>query len=192
MIRVADLPWLPPVLPQLKELCRFYKHPVGLHVGWIEVESGGNLREVTPLGERGLYQPSPDEQKALQLNPLKLTGDTTYSILAGFKLIGYYMRWLEALKLPLMRTQELYWLSVKFGFSVGMGAAKRILIDASAASALTDWHTFLSFCISQDAYYFAKFDHSSAKWAKQVDRVQIIGTPYGMVPADPPPLPTIT
>ncbi|MGH8276567.1 MAG: hypothetical protein ACRETH_07710, partial [Steroidobacteraceae bacterium] len=84
--------WLPKIREPLESLCAAWQVPLGLAVGWIEVESGGRMSEVTSLDERGFFQLMPDESKDMAIDHQRLSTDALYSLSSGFKLIDYYRR----------------------------------------------------------------------------------------------------
>jgi len=173
-----SLSWLPDIRDRIEQLAAEFQVPVGLAIGWIEVESGGHIGEVTSLGERGYFQLMDDESASLGLNHDRLSIDIDYSLRGGFMLVDYYRdmvgRWeVETLE------GELFWRMVKMAHSIGPGACKVIVKQAVASSALATWSDFRSFCFRNDHKFVVALRHSPAKWCALVDRVFLIGSPFG-------------
>lgn len=181
------LSWLPALRERLETACTTNGVPLGVAVGWIQVESGGRVGEMTSLGERGLFQLIPDEIEDLGLDAAKLSTDVDYSILGGMNLIKRCQKYLRSYAVNVDLGGELYWRLVKFVHSIGPGAARTIIRDASKASVLTTWDAFEAYCTQHDADYLSRLRHSPVKWCGLVDRVFLIGAPYGVesgIPAD--------
>ena len=184
---MSPLSWLPALRDRLETACTASGVPLGVAVGWIEVESGGRIGEVTSLGERGLFQLIPDEIEDLGLNAAKLSTDVDYSIQSGMALIALCRKYLRAYAVTLNDGDELYWRLVKFVHSIGPGAARTIVREAAKAGALTDWDALKVYCQGRDSDYLQRLRHSPMKWIGLVDRMFTIGAPYGVdssVPAD--------
>jgi hypothetical protein len=191
--------WLPKLRPILEPACKNAGVPFGVAIGWIEVESGGHIGEVTPLGERGYFQLDPGEQEKLGLDPLRLSTDSAYSVDAGLKLIDSYNTSVLAAAtagdsesaprdgVPEIRdflltpdATEYRFRLIKFFHSIGGGAGKIILIDAIKAYAADSWADLSSYALSRDEYYFELFKHRPSKWLGLVERMFSIGAPFGV------------
>lgn len=82
-------------IEQAKAQTGFLDIPTSLDLAWIDVESGGDISEVTKLDERGFNQVHPDESKDLGLTPAQhklLTTDKAWSILVGLREIDLCRR----------------------------------------------------------------------------------------------------
>lgn len=182
--------WLPKLRPQLQSLCNAWLVPLGVPVGWIQVESGGRLDEVTTLKERGYFQLMPSESADLGLQHERLTTDSMYSLSAGFKLINYYSRAIGRVcrigGIEYVRPgTEYHWRLVKLGHSMGLGATQRILLDAAKEHATISWDVLKAYALQNDAALTQKTKHSPAKWFPFIDRMFAIGQPYGLDSAPP-------
>jgi len=144
--------------------------PLDFLLGWIAVESNGNLRETTSLDERGYFQIHPDESKDLRLDHQRLSVDSDYSIESGIKLIDFYARQAETLGIP--RTSSSFWPIVKFIHAIGMGSAKKFFADMRQHNlSPTDWPAIRNYANSNRERLKKVLKHDPVKWVHNVDAV---------------------
>lgn len=177
--------WLPKLRPALESLCSAWTVPLGVAVGWIQVESGGRLAEVTTLGERGYFQLMPSESKDLGVQHERLTTDSMYSLSSGFKLLNYYSRSIgRMLRIAGIECvpvgSEYHWRLCKLAHSMGLGATRTIVSDAAEAKRISSWEELRTFALDNDEVLLKKTKHAPSKWFALVDRVFVIGAPLGV------------
>jgi hypothetical protein len=163
------------ILPKLRDAANSSGIPLGLMVGWIAKESGGNLASKTSLGEVGLFQSMPDEDRTLGLDHDRVGTDLDYSIAAGVKLIRHYQSVVNDLNISgAPAGSAMYWKCVKMAHSMGSGQLKKVVKAAQAAGQDGSW---------DDLEHFALGMHINGpqpkKWFPFVDSVAAIGKPFG-------------
>ena len=148
--------------------------PVPFLLGWIQVESGGRIGEVTSLNERGYFQLHPGESSDLRLDHNRLSTDPAYSVEAGIKLIQSYQRKVE--RLGFEPGTNLYWHMVKFEHAMGAGNVNKLLQDMRAHGVEpSSWETIQSYAHANESRLFHDLHSSPSKWIHNVDEVFSLG-----------------
>jgi hypothetical protein len=104
----------PAGMAQLVPLLNKYRGDIPLYfvLGWVYVESGGQIGSSTNLGELGYFQIHPGESQVLHLDHPRLHTDPEYSVQSGIKLVNHYAD--LAQKLGFGRGTELFWSATKW------------------------------------------------------------------------------
>lgn len=152
--------------------------PLNLLMGWIQVESGGRLNDITnvkggPGKEMGLFQISESEANAIGADHDKLTSDVEYSIEQGIKLARYHESNLAAtITKYYPKGSDMYWRMILQGFIAGDGFVKQLLNKLSASGFMPpSWEGILQF--AQKVPYIA--GHSTVKWTNHLDKAFDMG-----------------
>lgn len=119
--------------------------PLNLIMGWVKVESGGDIKSYTSLDERGYFQLHPEESKQLKIDHKRLSSDPEYSVFGGLQLIKYYASRVQK-TLGYNPSQDIFWKLVKFYHGMGSGSLKIIFDDIKAMGArITTWQEFKTY-----------------------------------------------
>lgn len=114
---VRSLPCGPTKVGDVIPLLHRYRGniPIQYLLGWISVESGMKLGDLTKICERGYFQIHPEESANLKLDHDRLSVDPAYSVEAGIRLIRQKMANVERLarEFGFPTTGELFWGLVK-------------------------------------------------------------------------------
>lgn len=162
-----------------------FRQPLGLNVGWVEVESGGDVHNSTDIlgGEYGLYQISADERAVIGANPDLLQTDESYSLYMGNRLADHYAGVVRSWRLPIRDGSEYFWRLVKACHTFGSESLHQALLGAFAADQGSTWEDFEAWA-RENPDTFGKTVQLSPAQALyhlgNIDRVFAIGAPYGL------------
>ncbi len=166
--------------------------PLSMLMGWMQVESGGKLssRGLESLDERGLFQISRDEAKAIGADHDKIANDQEYSIRSGIMLAQHHAQGVDRIlsKYPSMASafskgSDMYWRLVFFTFSAGGGTTEALVARmAQSGETFSTWDDVMKFAAANPS----GFKHSPIKWSYHVNRAfnlgnQMAGTPQAAV-----------
>lgn len=168
------------ILGQLRQASMSSGIPLGLLVGWTAKESSGRVGAIPKTKikretdfERGLFQLSPTESRALGVDHARLSTDVTYSINAGLALIGRYMGVADKLGVA-QRGSPYYWRLPKLIHSMGQGQVQKIVKSAKSAGQAGSWEALREHALDM------KLDGPQPKkWFAHADAVYKIGKPFG-------------
>src|SRR2546428_7690763 len=100
--------------------------PLELLLGWICVESRGELTKRSKLDEAGYFQLGRAERKTLGIDNGLISSDQTYSLDAGITLITNYSRTVTN-TYKIHRNSVLHWRMVKFIHTLGFGDVREMI-----------------------------------------------------------------
>jgi peptidoglycan hydrolase-like protein with peptidoglycan-binding domain len=159
---VRRLPCGPTDLKVLLPLLKRYAGdiPAEYLLGWITVESGAKLGDLTKICERGYFQVHPEESQDLKLDHDRLSTDPAYSVEGGIKLVRKYAAGIESLlRRPGAGEQaDFFWALVKLRHWIP-SAPVRILTQMRKKSVpVTDWSSVRNFVTATPNLGFGSFD----------------------------------
>jgi peptidoglycan hydrolase-like protein with peptidoglycan-binding domain len=134
--------------------------PAEYLLGWITVESGAKLGDLTKICERGYFQVHPEESQDLKLDHDRLSTDPAYSVEGGIKLVRKYAAGIESLlRRPGAGEQaDFFWALVKLRHWIP-SAPVRILVQMRKQSVpVTDWSSVRSYVNATPNLGFGSFD----------------------------------
>jgi hypothetical protein len=150
--------------------------PLGMLLGHVQHESGGRPNDRTKLDERGLFQIHPATSREMGFDHNRMF-DPFYSIQTGVEM---FRRMADRLArdfptlLPVRN--EFFWRMVRFEFSIGSGATRKILRTMLDERVLPrTWPAFVQYITARRDALFRLTKHDPIKWAGMVDRVFATG-----------------
>ena len=165
-------PWVKELSPELSKLAP--QIPIAFLLGWIQIESGGNLSSTTSLDERGYFQLMPDESQELNLDHQRLSTDSEYSLQGGIKLVELYAKTVE--RLGYSRTDPDFWHIVKFEHAIGSGSVTKLLKDMESHHVSSrSWATIQQYSKDNHARLLDLLGHDPVKWTASVNKVFAAG-----------------
>lgn len=156
--------------------------PLNLLMGWIQVESGGKLNDLTTsagIREAGLFQISDEEAKAIGADQDKVLEDQDYAIKTGIQLAQHHADKVDQVlsQYPIMKQtfpkgSDMYWRLAMFGFSAGDGTMIKFVHNmANSNEEFNSWDDVMKFAASNPSNY----KHSPTKWLAHIDKAFNIG-----------------
>jgi hypothetical protein len=151
--------------------------PLDFLLGWIAVESGGRLDDVTSLDERGYFQIHPDESRDARppIEHRRLSTDADYSVRAGLQIVRFYAS-LAQRRFPWIPFgSELFWRVVKLQHAMGSPLANRLLTDMHNRGIPVTWDTIKRFEITDGPRMHALLRKEPGRFGRNVDGVFVRG-----------------
>ncbi len=145
--------------------------PLGFLLGWIQVESGGRLNDISHGAgrEAGLFQVSEGEAKAIGADQDRIMQDRDYAIKTGIDLVRHHEKQLAPTITQLFaQGSDLYWRLVFMGFVNGDAAVKELVRKLQASGQqINNWDDIMTWAQYNSPYIAG---HSSAKWLPHIER----------------------
>ena len=156
--------------------------PLNMLMGWIQVESGGKLNNLTTSAgfrEAGLFQISEDEAKAIGADQDKIMQDQDYAISTGIQLARHHADRADQVlqKYPNMQQvfpkgSDMYWRLAMLGFSAGDGTVSKLVANmANSGEVFKSWDDVMAYAASNPSGY----KHSPIKWTYHINRAFNLG-----------------
>jgi hypothetical protein len=150
--------------------------PLALLLGHVQHESAGNPKDRTKLDERGLFQIHPGTSKEMGFDHSRMF-EPFYNIEKGIEM---YRRMADRLQrdYPTLfpARSDLFWRVVRFEFSIGSGAVRKILRDMiEKATTPRSWSQFEGYLKANQKRLFKLTKHDPVRWAAMVNRVFVTG-----------------
>jgi hypothetical protein len=145
--------------------------PLDLLLGWIRVESNGDISEITSLDERGYFQLMKSESDDLGLEHARLSADSAYSLRAGLLLAVSYGRTAELFGIN-RADPDYFWRIVKLIHAMGPDSVKKLLHSMQAnGTPPSSWKTVEDFASEHRKALLKQIGHDPVKWTANVDKV---------------------
>jgi peptidoglycan hydrolase-like protein with peptidoglycan-binding domain len=164
---VTDLKVLLPLLQK-------YRNDIPLEylLGWVTVESGGKLGDLTKICERGYFQVHPEESQGFRpnLDHDRLSTDPDYSVKGGVQLVNYYRNGVVLLadQLGIDKNSDLFWGLVKLRHWIP-SAPQRLLARMSQEKIpISSWESIRQYVTANPALRLGGFDPRDG--VKSVDK----------------------
>lgn len=150
--------------------------PLAMLLGHVQHESGGRPNDRTKLDERGLFQIHPGTSKDMGFDHARMF-DPNYNIWAGVEMFKRMAHKLQREYRQLFPARnDFFWHVVRFEFSIGSGAVRKILRAMTAEHVQPrSWAQFKAYLTANRKRLLSLTKHDPVKWAGMVDRVFATG-----------------
>lgn len=156
------LPCAPTDMKVLLPLLKRYRGDIPLEylLGWITVESGGKLGDLTKICERGYFQIHPEESQQLKLDHDRLSTDAAYSVEGGVKLVSMYKSGIDRLadQLKIDKKGDLFWGLVKLRHWIPSAPQRLLLKMSQDRVPVVSWVSIRQFVGANPALRLGGFD----------------------------------
>jgi peptidoglycan hydrolase-like protein with peptidoglycan-binding domain len=153
---VRKLPCGPTPANQLLPLLRQYAPDIAPEylLGWMSVESGMKLGDLTRICERGYFQVHPEESAELKLDHDRLSVDPAYSVQGGLRLVRRYAAGADRLasQFGFGKTGDLYWGLVKLAHWIPSAPTRIVQKMHQSGASLTSWDSIRQFIQSNPSF----------------------------------------